>query len=65
MSLIETIIHQRLIFIKKNGYAPNVLVADSDCKEFNGFILLGMKIRSSPFLSKNQLIMLREKQNDL
>lgn len=58
--IIELIQEQKADFIKKNGYAPDLIIFNSICETYKGGYILGMRIDTSPYIDINGCLMLME-----
>ena len=55
--LFQTIQKNRGEFIKEKGYAPDVMFLNSECKDYEGRELLGMRLITSDYVNKSSYIM--------
>ena len=60
MKAIDKINQERLEFIKRKGYAPDTIYFGINAKEYNGYMVFGMEIKTSPYLTNSDCIMCRQ-----
>lgn len=58
--IIDLLIEQRNDFINKKGFAPDVILVNDLYFQFTGKKILGMTLRTSPYVGIKTVVMYRE-----